>query len=73
MFVKHKHLKSEKSSHIYKHLKESPQGNSLCSEGSFSILDTADSKYEFKGTLHISWIKPDLNKQVKHCNISISV
>ena len=38
--------KSDKSSHVYKHLHESPQCKSLCSEGFFSILDTADTKYK---------------------------
>ena len=62
------HLKSDKSSHVYKHLHESPQCKSLCSEDCFSILDTADTKYilKIKEALHMSWIKPDLNKQVKH-------
>ena len=69
------HLKSDKSSHLLKHLHESPQCKSLYSEGCFSILDTADTKYKIKlkEALHISWIKANLNKQFKHYNISISV
>ena len=52
------HLKSDKSSHIYKHLQESPHCKSLVNEDCFSILDNADTKYKLKlkEGLHISWL-----------------
>ena len=66
------HLKYDKSSHVYKHLDQSSQCKSLCSEGCFSILNSADTKYKLKvkEALHISWLKPDLNKQVKHYRLT---
>ena len=69
------HLKTDKNSHIYKHL----NGNTACfnalNNESFSILDRADSNInlKIKEALHINWEKPNLNAQVNHYFISLSI
>ena len=62
------HLKSDKQSHIYKHLQSKEICKSKCDENCFSILDTASTKFslQIKEGMHIEWKKPTLNKQV-HC------
>ena len=64
---KNEHLKTDKSSALYKHI----HSNAICQQSSsdhcFSVLDRANSKYaiRLKEGLHIQWEKPLLNKQVK--------
>ena len=66
---------TQKSSHIFKHLEENP----LCKQKSdiscFQIIDNDNSVFrlKIKEALHINWTKPELNKQVKHLAVSISV
>ena len=68
------HLRTDKNSHIYKHL----QGDLKCFDSSnkncFSILDSATSTYQLKikEGLHIQWDDPILNKQVNHYKITIN-
>ena len=59
------HLKSDKHSHIYKHLQTLDICKQSCNENCFSILDSATSKYSLriKEGMHIKWQKPELNKQ----------
>ena len=61
------HLKTDKQSHVYKHVNSSSNCKSLCDESCFTILDSANTKYELrlKEGLHIGWEQPSLNKQVK--------
>ena len=68
------HLK-QKSSHIFKHLSENPECKQLCDKSCFKIIDSDRSAFRLKvkEALHISWIKPELNKQVIHLALSISV
>ena len=68
------HLGKDKNSHIWKHLNNNPSCLQQCNRDCFSIIDSAPSSYrlKIKEALHISWNKPDLNKQVKHYNVSIS-
>ena len=63
----YEHLHTDKTSQVYKHV----HGNIECKGkndiSSFSILDTASTKYglELKEGLYINWEQPSLNKQVK--------
>ena len=69
------HLKTDKQSHVYKHVNASPQCKELCEDSCFSILDSANTKYglRLKEGLHIGWEQPALNKQVKCLSSSIVV
>ena len=69
------HLTSDKSSHIYKHLSESPNCRSLNSSNNFKILDQASTEYDLriKEAVYIQLHKPSLNKQVKHVNLKLSL
>ena len=68
------HLGKDKCSHVYRHLLNNPSCLSKANEDSFTIIDTASSSYRLKvkEAPHIRWNKPNLNKQVKHYNVSIS-
>ena len=50
------------------HLQESRACNSVCNKGCLSVIDRATTKYQLKmkEAIHIKWIRPKLNKQVKH-------
>ena len=69
------HLRSDKQSHVYKHVHSSLVCKSACNDACFSILDTARTKYalKLKEGLHINWEQPSLNKQVKCLFSSICV
>ena len=62
------HFKSA-SSHIYKHLSK----QQACDKSCFQIIDTAYSSFrvKIKEAIHINWLKPALNKQVRHTAVSI--
>ena len=47
----------------------------VCGEGCFHVIDYASSPFrlKIKEALHINWLKPGLNKQKEHANITISV
>ena len=64
-----------KASHVFQHLQEPFECKSVVDQNCFSIIDHADTKWKLKlkEGLHISWLKPSLNKQVKHCVINLSV
>jgi hypothetical protein len=69
------HLKSDKHSHVYKHLNLSINCKNLNNCDSFQILDSAPTKHKLKikEALHIKWENPTLNKQNNHYNINLSV
>ena len=69
------HLQSDKSSHVYKHLKSSTECKNTCTEACFSILDFAPSPYslKLKEALHISLLKPALNKQVFNFGVTFTL
>ena len=73
--ARNKHLTSDKSSHIYKHLSESPTCRLLNSPSSFKILDQASTEYDLKikEAVYIQLHRPFLNKQVKHVNLKLSL
>ena len=68
------HFKS-KSSHIFKHLSENPACKQTCDKSCFKVIDSDISAFrlKIKEAMHINWLKPELNKQVKHLAVSISV
>ena len=65
----------DKASHIYKHLNNNLECKNVCNEACFRVIDSDSSRFRLKvkEALHISWLKPDLNKQVNHVGITISV
>ena len=69
------HLESNKESNIYKHLQENSPCLQKSKEESFTIIDTAPTKWQLKlkEGLHISWLKPNLNKQIKHVEKTLIV
>ena len=69
------HLHSAKSSHVYKQLKASEECKNSCSPQSFTILDSAATKFlmKMKEALHVNWEKPALNQQLQHINLSLSL
>ena len=69
------HFVTDKKSHIMKQLLENKTCKSLCDEGCFQVTDYVSTPFRLKvkEALHINWLKPDLNKQKEHVNITISV
>ena len=67
------HLLSDRNSHICKHLQGSESCKNLRSFNCFSILDSALTNFQLKikEALHIEWIRPALNKQLKHVNLAL--
>ena len=71
----HEHLYSDRSSPVYKHLQASESCRTSCNLDCFNILDSAPTKYQvkLKESMYIRWEKPDLNQQVKHINVTLSL
>ena len=69
------HLFSDKSSHIFKHLLSSERCCQSCSADCFEILDSAPTKFQLKlkEAMHINWEKPNLNQQVHHVNLRLTL
>ena len=69
------HLYSDKSSHIFKHLRSSERCRQSCSTDCFEILDSAPTKFQLKlkEAMHINWEKPNLNQQVHHVNLTLTL
>ena len=69
------HLSSDKSSHIFKHLLSSERCRQSCSADCFEILDSAPTKFQLKlkEAMHIDWEKPNLNQQVHHVNLTLTL
>jgi len=67
------HLRSDKASHIYKHIMIDEKCVDNSTENCFSILDTASTKYQLKikEGLYIEWLKPELNRQVIHYSTTL--
>ena len=65
------------ASAIYKHLHGKNNENclKLSNVDSFDIIDHARTRFglKLKEALHIKWVEPDLNKQVRHEVINIAV
>ena len=69
------HLEKHKKSHIYSHLQKIPQCQEKVNSDCFEIIDCASFYFrlQIKEEMHINWKKPELNKQVKHVGITISI
>ena len=69
------HLGKDKKLHIYLHLQENPQCQEKVNSDCFEIIDRGSSYFrlQIKEAMHINWKKPELNKQVKHVSITISI
>ena len=67
------HLQEDAKSNIFKYLRESRVCNSVCNKDCFSVIDRATTQYQLKmrEVMHIKWIQPKLNKQVKHYTLSL--
>ena len=70
----HEHL-TDKQSHIYQHLNGNIECKSLSDKSCFSIIDNANTEYDLKikEALHIQWLKPTINKQMKSMKMTLSV
>ena len=68
-------LLSDRSSNVTKHLQSSEFCRASCTSDCFEILDSAATKYQvkLKESMFIKWEKPDLNQQVKHINLTLSL
>ena len=69
------HLVSDRTSHIFKHLHNSPQCRTPCSDEYFSILDHPSTTFQLKikEAIHIQWEQPILNHQLHHVNLKLSL
>ena len=70
-----KHVKNDNKSHIFKHLHSTTACFDSYNYLSFKIIDKADSKFDLKlkESLHINWIKPNLNPQQNHLALTLSL
>ena len=68
-------LLSDRSSNVLKHLQSSEFCKASCAPDCFEILDSAATRYQvkLKESMFIKWEKPDLNQQVKHINLTLSL
>lgn len=67
----HEHLYTDKTSHIFKHLKNSENCRLQCreqNENCFKILDSAQTRFSLnlKEAIWTTWENPDLNRQKKY-------
>ena len=71
------HLLTDKQSHIYKHInnKDNVNCKQLSKITSFKVIDRANSEYtlKIKEAIHIKWLKPTLNTQKYHLNLTLSI
>ena len=71
----HEHTSSDRLFHVYKNLQVSESCRTSCNLDCFKILDSAFTRYQvkLKESMYIKWEKPDLNQQVKHINLMLSL
>ena len=69
------HLRKDKTSAIYKHIHEDVDCFNYCDKSCFSILDTAMTNFQLKVKegMYIGWENPNLNKQVKYVQCTLTV
>ena len=69
------HIKKDNKSHIFKHLHSTTACFDSYNSLSFKIIDKANSKFDLniKETLHINWIKPNLNAQQNYLALILSL
>ena len=71
----HEHLHRDANSHIFRHLQGSAQCKTLCDDACFTVLDSADNSYSLrlKEAMYITWMKPDLNGQIKTASLDLFI
>ena len=70
------HLSSGKGSVIFEHISQNENCKIACkNQENFKIIDKANSEFQLKikEAIHITLIKPALNKQIKHERLNIIV
>ena len=62
------HCRTDRNSHIYRHLHQNINCYNNFSKQSFKIIDTAKNKFDLKikEAIHINFDRPNLNAQVNH-------
>ena len=68
------HLVSDRASHIFRHLKDSPHCRALCSADNFHVLDhdSAGFQLKIKEAIRIQREQLSLNQQLHHVNLKLS-
>ena len=68
------HLLSDRASHIFRHLKDSPHFRALFSTDNVHVLDHASTSFQLKikEAIHIQREQPSLNQQLHHVNLKLS-
>ena len=66
------HLVSDRASHIFSHLKDSPHCRALCSTDNFHVLDHASTSFQLKikEAIHIQREQPSLHQQLNRVNLN---
>ena len=69
------HIKKDKKSHVFQHLRTKEECFSSFDLNCFSILDLTTTKYQtkLKEGMYIDWEKPNLNKQKNHLSTTLSI
>ena len=64
----------DRPSYIFQHLQHSEERRRVCFESCFSILDIASNRFQLfpKETAHIRWKNPNLNREQKHAELTLS-
>ena len=67
------HLFRDKNSHVFRHLDCSRHCRDSCDASCFKIIDYAKtfSQLKIRESFQIERLNPELNKQVKHVNLSL--
>ena len=69
------HIKKDNKSPIFTHLHSTTACFDSYNSLSFKIIDKANSKFDLKikEALYIIWIKPNLNAQLNHLALTLSL
>ena len=69
------HILTDKGSHIFQHLKDKPDCFDSVTRNCFKVVDRAKNAFDLKikESLHIKWLKPNLNSQVNHVALTLSL
>ena len=70
----HEHF-NDKQSHIHKHLECNTACLQACDVSCFTVIDSANTEYELKikEAIHIQWLRPTINKQIKSFKLSLNL
>ena len=67
------HVRTDKNSHVFKHLHSNQACLKFLNKDCFEILDSSPNHFnrKIKEALYIKWDNPNLNAQVKHYNLNL--